>query len=109
MYPDGRQLQRLTHDVGLVCKIQHNIWHAKFAATYSLTRWVSGNYTWVSFICNTTISNTSAANPTFSSFIPVPGTRLFGLASEHSATLGTLKGSRGGHFGSLRKHWRTHW
>ena len=82
------------HDIGLVCKIEHNIWHAKFAAADSLIRWVSGNPTWVSFICDTVISNTLAANPTFSSFTPDPSTRLVGLESERYATLGTLKGGR---------------
>ena len=48
-----------------------------------------GNPARLSFECDTIISNTLAANPTFSSFVPV--WRLAGLASEHYTTLGTLK------------------
>ena len=100
-------------NVGFVRKIEHNIWHAKFAAADSLIRWVSGNPTRSSFICDTVISITLAANKTFSSFTPDPNTRLAGLATECYATLGTLKGDRvkekGRRFGSRRNHLRTHW
>ena len=100
-------------NVGLVCKIEHNIRHTKLAAADSLIRWVSENPAWESFTCDTVLSNALAANPTFSSFIPDSGTRLSSLASERYATLGTLKGGRvkekGGCFGSHRTHLRTHW
>ena len=59
-----------------------------------MIRWVSENPSRESFIYDTVISNTLAANPTFSSFTPDPGTRLAGLASERYATFGTLKGGR---------------
>ena len=101
------------YDVGLVCKIEHNIQHAKCAAADSLIRWVVENPARKCFTCDTIISNTSATNPTFSSFTPEPDTKLVGLASERYATLGTLKGGRvkekGGHVDSHRTHMRTHW
>ena len=78
-----------------------------------MIRWVSENPVQDSFTCDTVISNTSAANPTFSSFTPDPSTRLAGLANELYATLGTLKGGcvkeKGGRFGKRRTHLRTCW
>ena len=104
-------------DVGLVCDIEHNIRHAKFAAADTLKRWVSENPAWQSFRCDTVISNTSTLTPTYSGF---PGRfgSLPGLASERYSmisnfkSISAFKGSRvkekGGRFGSQRAHLRTH-
>ena len=93
-------------DVDFVCTTEHNICHVKFAAADTLTKWTNGNPTRLSFECDTIISNTLAANPTFSSFVPV--WRLDGVASERYATMETLKSNRvkekRGCFGSFRKH-----
>ena len=78
----------------------------KFAAVDTLIKWTSENPIRLSFECDTIISNTLAANPTFSAFVPV--WRMAGLASERYATLGTLESNRvkekRGRFGSFRKH-----
>ena len=60
----------------------------------------------LSFVCDVTISNTPAENPTFLYFVPI--WRSVGLASERYATLGTLESNcvkeKGGRLGSFRKH-----
>ena len=100
-------------DVVLVQTIEHNIRHAKFGAADTLIRWVGENLARKCLTCDTVISNTLTVTPTYSAFTPELGSRLPGLASEHYATLGTIKGGRvkekGGCVGGRRTHLRTHW
>ena len=61
----------LIRNVDIVRTTEQNIRHAKFAAADTLTAWVNTNPKRLNFVCDVALSNTSAANPTFSYFVPI--------------------------------------
>ena len=58
-------------DVDFVLTTEHSIRHTKFAAADTLIKWTSENPNRLSFECDTIISNTSVADPTFPAFVHV--------------------------------------
>ena len=58
-------------NVDVVRTTEHNIRHANFAAADTLTACVNTNPKRLSFVCDVTISNTLAANPTLLYFVPI--------------------------------------
>ena len=93
-------------DIDIVHTNESNLRHAKVAAANTLTAWVNTNPKRLSFVCDVTLSNTLAANPTFLYFVLI--WRSTGLTSERYATLGTLESNcvkeKCGCLGSFRKH-----